>query len=742
MTNRTNARWLNWPTHLTVLFTGVFLLQFVVYASEFWLDETYKIVVGTIAAVLVLDGLLIRYVFTRFLVQAVAVLCINGFVIRKSIDFDLTHVDSFRTAGQWIGMNSEHLHPYIWFSAGAWFIASFTWRFMRSKQHIIVITILSVLVMSGIDSFTTHILWDQIALIIFAGLCLLVTNHFRELMERNPTSWNTLAEYPSSILVPVGLIISVVMTAGAVAPQVNPILTDPYTAWQQFRGNEVAFTTAKGRPITLRSPGSSASGYSRSDDVLGGGFEFDYSPVMEVTTTKRSYWRGETKSIYSGEGWLYGPDSGNTAAIRSTIAPLDQEDGLDRSKLEQVEVRQLVRMIRDDSFPVLFGAMTIDGVTSVDGVSGDLLPMLNWSPESKQLSWRSIGNQPYPEIYDLISQVPIIDESELREVTNESVDPDQLWMYLQLPDALPSEVRHLAAEIADPELTLYDKAKQIETYLKTNYAYNNKPDISAGNSKDFVYRFLFEIQEGYCDYYSTAMVVMARSVGIPARWVKGYTSGHMPVETDRLGLIIPPTASIDPNGPGTYTVRNADAHSWAELYFEGYGWIPFEATAGFSMPIALPIGETPEPILAEPVLPELPEDDLVQPTRSSLKGTGMIVLIGAAFLVAIAGWLIWQREAIFRWISRLKAREADRNRRVVHEIDRLFRYCRRKGLHRHDFETVRETMQRWGDSHQWLKQDFHQLFGLFEKAKYSTSQLSEEELRIVLGKVQKLKEEL
>jgi hypothetical protein len=79
--------------------------------------------------------------------------------------------------------------------------------------------------------------------------------------------------------------------------------------------------------------------------------------------------------------------------------------------------------------------------------------------------------------------------------------------------------------------------------------------------QDIADYFLFDLKKGYCDYYATTMVVMARSVGLPARLVAGYASG----------TYIPTTA--------TYIVRGADAHAWTEVYFDDIGWVEFEPTA-------------------------------------------------------------------------------------------------------------------------------------------------------------------
>ena len=138
----------------------------------------------------------------------------------------------------------------------------------------------------------------------------------------------------------------------------------------------------------------------------------------------------------------------------------------------------------------------------------------------------------------------------------------------------------LTANITNP----YDKAKALESYLRT-YPYSL--DVTPPPpDRDVVDYFLFDLKTGYCDYYATSMVVLARAVGLPARLVIGYANG-----------IYNPTSA-------EYVIREADAHSWVEIYFAGVGWVEFEPTAS-QLQITLP-DETPEiaPIISSPLITE------------------------------------------------------------------------------------------------------------------------------------------
>jgi hypothetical protein len=129
------------------------------------------------------------------------------------------------------------------------------------------------------------------------------------------------------------------------------------------------------------------------------------------------------------------------------------------------------------------------------------------------------------------------------------------------PTSTP-RVRALAREIAAPWHTDYEKAMAIKAHIESVATYNLSA-AAVPAKLDRVDYFLFESHEGYCDLFASAVVTMARAVGIPAR----YATGYYPMKNE-----------IDSDG---FTVlRQSDRHAWAELLFEDVGWIPFDATEG------------------------------------------------------------------------------------------------------------------------------------------------------------------
>ncbi|TMD58587.1 MAG: DUF4129 domain-containing protein [Chloroflexi bacterium] len=131
--------------------------------------------------------------------------------------------------------------------------------------------------------------------------------------------------------------------------------------------------------------------------------------------------------------------------------------------------------------------------------------------------------------------------------------------YDQLPTTVPARVRQLAAAITRDKTNAYDKAEAIELYLRTNFKYSTVVKAPP-SGRDPVDYFLFDLKEDFCEYFASSMVVMLRSVGVPARVVEGYT----------MGTFDEPT--------GRYMITERNAHAWVEVYFAGYGWIEFEPT--------------------------------------------------------------------------------------------------------------------------------------------------------------------
>lgn len=158
--------------------------------------------------------------------------------------------------------------------------------------------------------------------------------------------------------------------------------------------------------------------------------------------------------------------------------------------------------------------------------------------------------------------------------------------YTRLPAGFPRKIRDLAFEISRDSKNNYEKAKAITNYLRQNIVYSEKVS-SPPKDRDIMEWFLFDYQQGYCNYSATAEVLLLRSIGIPSRLVNGYAEGE-----------------VLPDGM-TFLVRGKDAHAWVEVYFPDVGWVPFEPTS--SRPeLQFPIEEIENEIPVPGIRPTTP----------------------------------------------------------------------------------------------------------------------------------------
>lgn len=138
--------------------------------------------------------------------------------------------------------------------------------------------------------------------------------------------------------------------------------------------------------------------------------------------------------------------------------------------------------------------------------------------------------------------------------------------YLQLPDSLPLRVVELAQKVAGDAATNFEKATLLQDFLRKNYRYSLTAPIAPDGS-DAVGYFLFDSREGFCSHYASAMVILLRSLDIPARIVSGYSEGEFDTVVD------------------AYRVMPSNAHTWVEVYFPVYGWVEFEPTPVYPVPV-------------------------------------------------------------------------------------------------------------------------------------------------------------
>jgi hypothetical protein len=199
---------------------------------------------------------------------------------------------------------------------------------------------------------------------------------------------------------------------------------------------------------------------------------------------------------------------------------------------------------------------------------------------------------------------------------------------------------------------MYDKVTALETYLRNNYTYDTNIAAPPPGTEAASW-FLFQSRRGFCNYFATAMTLMARSIGIPARVAAGYTNGKYNTSTNE------------------WDISGTDAHAWTQIYFAGYGWINFEPSATFSQfarPIK-PTGTASTPLspsgstITNPNRPKNVPDDPEAAGQSATSPTGVstasqirqdVGIVLLVLVVFVLGGLVyfgfwWRR--LFRELS-------------------------------------------------------------------------------------------
>lgn len=145
-----------------------------------------------------------------------------------------------------------------------------------------------------------------------------------------------------------------------------------------------------------------------------------------------------------------------------------------------------------------------------------------------------------------------------RGATFRHLQASEVRRYLALPPDMSPRVAELAREWTEGLTDDFDRAKAIETRLRKDYRY----DLGSPSTKSRkpLEDFLFESKRGHCEFYSTAMAVLLRSIGVPTRNVNGFVGGTY----NRFGRF--------------YVVRQGDAHSWVEAFVPQRGWLTFDPT--------------------------------------------------------------------------------------------------------------------------------------------------------------------
>ena len=367
-----------------------------------------------------------------------------------------------------------------------------------------------------------------------------------------------------------------------------------------FAGVESAGRGQPGGP-----DGVGGSGILPREFLLGNAPELYETVVMTAVVQSEAnltgvHWRALNYDVYTGAGWALSEERQETVSADTAIQlpPLTASG----------TVSQTVYWVQDSRLARYSLGLPQQFDQEVEAI---------WRGQTDLVRVQGTGSS-----YTVQSQPPQATAEMLRATAVTDVPPAILARYTALPDGIPQRVLDLAQEVAGNQGNPYDQAQALEQFLR-QYPYSLDVESPPRNA-DPVDHFLFEQQTGYCDFYASSMVVMARAMGLPARLGIGYLA--QPTDPD-----------------GVQVVYQINSHSWAEVYFADFGWVEFEPTAAFTSPHSDRTGspaaptdfEDQPPEFNETVPPPLPEIDVVRP----FPWWQLFILS----LFAAVVWWLWRR---------------------------------------------------------------------------------------------------
>jgi transglutaminase-like putative cysteine protease len=625
------------------------------------------------------------------------------------------HFGAQSLASSPLNMIAESVRTTFFYLA-LWGLQSFLRQSLRTRFGIFLLMVLGAAGLGVLDTFFVESAKSEALWWVLLGLVILAFTQLPRI-ERVARMPQRLKSWPTEWLAATLALAVLVTGVGFVVPKKEePTWPDP-VAWLQGKDGD-------GKPTRQK------IGYGSDDQQLGGPFEMDDTVVFKVVSNDEGYYRGESKPIYTGRGWVSG-NMGLPLQSASEVQDYQKFEAINlgevlqgmmvpgrpaegRLKFNQdVKKAEATFQFEQDMAPVLFNQYRMVGVTGLSAANGPY----RYSEIDSRLD---MGQLRKGDSYTVVSEVPYFDPEALKKATlpepNRALSP-----YLQVPDSVPQRVRDLARQVTQNAATAYEKAQALEDYLRQTYMYETEDVPVPGEGQDFVDQFLFESRKGYCDHFSSSMVIMARTLGIPARWVKGFTKGEVDLSyrTDN------PDAYL-------YVVRNRNAHSWPELYFEGVGWVAFEPTATFFMNRNYKEQAT----LAQPAVP-LPETKKGQEEEQEEAGTtstgltvdwkalGVYAGVLAAVLLCVA--LLYRRKLMTAFYLRLAYKgEGDS---ALLALARLFVVMERLGWKRTGDMTVREYALQLAGDHALRGREMVSLAKLFERVRYGRKTSSEQEKR-------------
>lgn len=520
------------------------------------------------------------YRFPRWLLHSAALVLSLLLAFWQTVNsFYAGQVDNFVNGVQhWlssvtIGGTGDVDAIFFFFIVALSFILAYTsaWLVYRTRAPWLMVVANAVVLLLNLSNVSDGYIIFLIVFLIASLLLLLRFNLYESMLRwkrqglryAEDLGWDVMQ---AGALISIGILIfSWILPGSYINPTISQLWSLNSNPWTQIQNTW-------DRVISVSGGSNPANrGNFRDSLSLGGNPNLTNEVVFTIQFANNQdndqYLTSLSYDTYNGAAWTVGPV--DTGAIKANQAFSSGAD-MTHTAVQKISV---VNPPGEQS-PYLLGASDI--------VSVNLPAKVQTNQASSKIDWQ--GQNGYlvaGQSYTVTSNVSSADEQTLRSVPMPADAPQfpagyegsavpvtyyypaVVDTYTQLPKLDP-RIAALAKSLTRGKTTMYDKVVALESYLRSNYSYN--VNIHRPSDEEGVAWFLFDNpnHDGFCNYFSSAMTVMARSLGIPARVAVGYTHGTYDAKHKEN------------------IIRGTDAHSWTQVYFAGYGWINFEPSASFA----------------------------------------------------------------------------------------------------------------------------------------------------------------
>ncbi|MDQ3811275.1 MAG: DUF3488 and transglutaminase-like domain-containing protein [Chloroflexota bacterium] len=458
------------------------------------------------------------------------------------------------------GVSNDPLVFAVAMAALAWLLGLVTaWLLFRDQVPWLGIVFNGVALLMNL-SYASPSLIGYVGVFIFAACLLLATHQLArrtELWRRAQlrVGWRIVANVLTGTAVAVGamLLLAAALPANAFSPGVAAGWGRVTSPWQSMEGEFDRWFAA------LSGSGRNARGLTFGRTLAPrGAFDLGDTPVLQVRSSAPLYLRATTADRYAGQAITSSETVSGDVEANTNLLP--DERIPDRRVMVQADIKVLASRTSVALAPDAPLRFNVPVQVETRGNADDVAAVRLVAPAQQ--------NQQY-------SVVAAMSTASIQELNAAGEDYPE-WIrqhYLQVPRRLPRRVVDLAHQIGQGRVSAFQRAEAIEQYLRETYAYSTHV-ASVPPDRDWVDYFLFDARQGYCDYFATAMVVLLRVDGIPARVASGFAPGDFDESS------------------GISMVRENHAHSWVEAYFPRYGWVTFEPSA--IRPVPTRIQEPPQ----------------------------------------------------------------------------------------------------------------------------------------------------